>query len=120
MGPTPVSPRLRPWLLLAAFSLLLFLITAATYASLGVVIPAMVADLGWSWQVAFLGFSILGVFTGLSSWLPALLIRRFGVRWTLLGGVTVMAAGLACFARMHSVPVYFLGRRKSVGVAVPA
>ena len=109
MGPPSVSPVYRPWLLLAAFSLLLFLITAATYASLGVVIPAMVADLGWSWQVAFLGYSILGVFTGLSSWLPALLIRRFGVRWTLLGGVTVMAAGLACFARMQGVPVYFLG-----------
>ena len=45
----------RPWLLVAVFSLLLFLITAATYSSLGVVIPAMVPELGWSWEHAFLG-----------------------------------------------------------------
>ncbi|EJL24729.1 cyanate permease [Caulobacter sp. AP07] len=100
---------IRPWLLVAAFSLLLFLITAATYSSLGVVIPAMVPELGWSWEHAFLGFSILGVFTGLSSWLPALLIRRIGVRGTVLVGVAVMAGGLACLSRVHALPIYFLG-----------
>ena len=104
-----LSIRFRPWLLVAAFSLLLFLITAATYSSLGVVIPAMVGELGWSWERAFAGFSILGVFTGLSSWLPALLIRRIGVRGTLLVGVAVMAGGLACLARVHALPIYFLG-----------
>ena len=104
-----VSSPFRPWLLVAAFSLLLFLITAATYSSLGVIIPAMVPELGWSWEHAFLGFSILGVFTGLSSWLPALLIRRIGVRGTVLAGVGVMAAGLACLSRVQALPVYFLG-----------
>jgi MFS family permease len=101
--------RFRPWLLVAAFSLLLFLITAATYSSLGVVIPAMVGELGWSWESAFAGFSILGVFTGLSSWLPALLIRRIGARGVILVGVTVMAGGLACLSRVHALPIYFLG-----------
>ena len=104
-----MTSTFRPWLLVAAFSLLLFLITAATYSSLGVVIPAMVGELGWSWERAFAGFSILGVFTGLSSWLPALLIRRIGVRGTLLVGVAVMAGGLACLARVHALPIYFLG-----------
>jgi MFS family permease len=104
-----VPSAVRPWLLVAAFSLLLFLITAATYSSLGVVIPAMVPELGWSWEHAFLGFSILGVFTGLSSWLPALLIRRIGVRGTVLVGVAVMAGGLACLSRVHALPTYFLG-----------
>jgi MFS family permease len=103
------STHFRPWLLVAAFSLLLFLITAATYSSLGVVIPAMVPELGWSWEHAFLGFTILGVFTGLSSWLPALLIRRIGVRGTVLAGVAVMAGGLACLSRVHALPIYFLG-----------
>ncbi|WP_426044120.1 CynX/NimT family MFS transporter [Caulobacter sp. DWR3-1-2] len=104
-----LSSHFRPWLLVAAFSLLLFLITAATYSSLGIVIPAMVQELGWSWELAFAGFSILGVFTGLSSWLPALLIRRIGVRGTVLAGVAVMAGGLACLARVHALPIYFLG-----------
>lgn len=104
-----MTASFRPWLLVAAFSLLLFLITAATYSSLGVVIPAMVGELKWSWELAFAGFSILGVFTGLSSWLPALLIRRIGVRGTLLVGVAVMAGGLACLARVHALPIYFLG-----------
>jgi MFS family permease len=103
------STRFRPWLLVAVFSLLLFLITAATYSSLGVVIPAMVPELGWSWEHAFLGFTILGVFTGLSSWLPALLIRRIGVRGTILVGVAVMAGGLFCLSRVHALPIYFLG-----------
>lgn len=98
----------RPWLLLAAFSLLLFLITAATYSSLGVVIPAMVPELGWSWEHAFLGFSIMGVATGGSSWLPAILIRRWGVRATLVAGAAVMALGLALLARVQSLPAYFL------------
>ncbi len=106
---TSTALRWRPWLLVAAFSLLLFLITAATYSSLGVVIPAMVPELGWSWEHAFLGFTILGVFTGLSSWLPALLIRRFGVRGAILLGVAVMAGGLACLSRVHALPIYFLG-----------
>lgn len=108
--PTPRAATLwRPWLLVAAFSLLLFLITAATYSSLGVVIPAMVPELGWSWEHAFLGFTILGVFTGLSSWLPAMLIRRIGVRGAILVGVAVMAAGLTCLSRVQALPIYFLG-----------
>ena len=103
------STHWRPWLLVAAFSLLLFLITAATYSSLGVVIPAMVPELGWSWEHGFLGFTILGVFTGLSSWLPAMLIRRIGVRGAILAGVAVMAGGLACLSRVHALPIYYVG-----------
>jgi MFS family permease len=103
------STSFRPWLLVGVFSLLLFLITAATYSSLGIVIPPMVEDLGWSWEHAFAGFTILGVFTGLSSWLPAVVIRRIGVRGTVLAGVAVMAGGLACLARVHALPIYFVG-----------
>ena len=58
-------------------------------------IPAMVPELGWSWQNAFLGFTVMGVATGASSWLPTMLIRRWGVRATLVAGAAVMAAGLA-------------------------
>ena len=101
--------RLRPWIAHGAFSLILFLITAATYSSLGVVLPAMVRDLGWSWGQAGLGFTLMGAATGASSWFPAALIRRFGLRTTLAAGSAVMVAGLAGFAHADSLAAYFAG-----------
>jgi MFS family permease len=100
---------LRRISLLAAFSLLLFLITASTYGSLGVVLPAMIGQLNWSFEKAFLGFSVLGVFTGASSWLPAILIRRIGVRGTLIGGVAILSLGLLGFAGADSIARYYAG-----------
>ncbi len=99
----------RAWLSLAGFGLLLFLITAVTYSSLGVVLPAMVTELGWNWTQAGLGFTLVGVFTGASSFIPAYLIRKFGVRPTLLAGTAVMAAGLACAGLTHGVGLYWFG-----------
>jgi MFS family permease len=99
----------RPWVLVAAFSLVLFLITAATYNALGVVLPAMVKEQGWSWTEAGFGFTLLGAATGGSSFLPPILIRRFGVRATLLCGTAVMSGGFFCLARTHGVGLYFLG-----------
>jgi MFS family permease len=99
----------RPWLLVSAFSLVLFLITASTYSSLGVVLPNMVREERWSWTVAGLGFTLLGGATGASSFIPAFLIRRLGVRPTLAAGTAVMAAGFVCLGVTHGPLVYFLG-----------
>jgi len=99
----------RPWPLVSAFSLVLFLITASTYSSLGVVLPSMVREEGWSWTEAGLGFTLLGAATGVSSFIPAFLIRRLGVRPTLLLGTAVMAAGFVCLGITHGPLVYFLG-----------
>ncbi|WP_066685990.1 CynX/NimT family MFS transporter [Caulobacter sp. CCH9-E1] len=106
---TQTEDRFRPWLLLASFSLLLFLITASTYGSLGVVLPTMIGELKWSFEKAFLGFTVLGVFTGASSWLPAILIRRFGVRGTLLAGAVVLAGGFIGIANAESLLSYYAG-----------
>ena len=103
------STDLRRISLLAGFSLLLFLITASTYGSLGVVLPAMIGELGWSFEQAFLGFSVLGLFTGASSWLPAILIRKIGVRGTLLLGSAVLGAGLLGLAGSESIVRYYVG-----------
>lgn len=103
------STRLRPYIAHGALSLILFLITAATYSSLGVVLPAMVNDLGWSWGQAGLGFTLMGAATGLSSWFPAALIRRFGLRATLAAGSAVMVAGLMGFANAQSIAAYLTG-----------
>lgn len=103
------SAQWRPWLQLAALSLVLFLITAATYSSLGVVLPMMVQDQKWSWTEAGLGFTLLGALTGGSSMLPAWMIRRFGVAATVLFGGAVMVAGFLCLWATNSLWTYWLG-----------
>jgi MFS family permease len=99
----------RAWLTLALVSALFFVITAATFASLGLVLPGMVAELGWDWAEAGLGFSLLGVFCGITAYVPAALIRRFGVRFCLIAGAAVMALAFLCLARADGLTLYFLG-----------
>lgn len=99
----------RPLILLGAFSLLFFLITASTFSSLGVVLPHMVNEMNWSWALAGLGFTLLGAFCGASSFLPAFLIRKVGVRATILLGSAVMVGGFACLATTRGLPLYFIG-----------
>jgi len=99
----------RPWLLVAAFSLIFFLITASTYSSLGIVLPNMVREQHWSYTEGGLGFTLLGVATGGSSFMPAFLIRRLGVRPTLCLGTAVMAAGFVCLSQTRGPMIYFMG-----------
>ena len=99
----------RAWLTLALVSALYFVITAATFASLGLALPAMVAQMHWSWTQAGLGFTLLAVFCGVTSIAPATLIRRFGVRAELLIGSLVMALAFLCLARTDGLLLYFLG-----------
>ena len=108
-SPAPSTTATRAWLLVAAFSLVLFTITAGTYNALGVVLPDMVRDLRFSWTEAGFGFTLLGAATGASSFIPLILIRRIGVRATLLAGTAVMAAGFACLAQAHGLTLYCLG-----------
>ena len=63
----------------------------------------------WSWTEAGMGFTVIGACIGGSSYLPAILIRRFGVRVTLLLGTVLVAACLAALAVTHSLGMYFLG-----------
>ena len=97
------------WAALAALSALFFLITAGTFSSLGVVLPDMVKALHWDWTGAGLGFTLLGLATGLASYAPTVMARRFGVRPTLLLGALVTAAGFLCLAATRSLPLYWLG-----------
>jgi len=99
----------RAWLSLAVLSLMFFLGTAATFTSLGVVLPAMVKELGWNWTAAGFGFSLLGVAYGVTSSVPALMIRRLGVRATLLTGSLVMVVAFLLLAILKGLALYFLG-----------
>ncbi len=116
-----VTSSVRPWIALAALSALFFQITAATFTSLGVVLPAMVAELHWAWSDAGLGFTLLAVACGLASLAPAAVMRTLGVRATLLGGGVVLAAGLALIATSHGTGRYLLGAALAgVGFALAA
>ena len=99
----------RAWATLGLMSALYFIITAATFGSLGLALPAMVGELGWTWTGAGFGFSLLGFLCGITSAVPAALIRRFGVRACLLMGSVVMASAFVCLARTHGLLLYFMG-----------
>ncbi|WP_336980658.1 CynX/NimT family MFS transporter [Altererythrobacter fulvus] len=97
------------YLVLGALALLFFILNACTFNGLGVVLPYMVEELGWSWATAGVGFTLLGIACGLSGLIPALLIRKFGVSRTMLTGGTVLFSGFACLALTYNPFVYFLG-----------
>ena len=99
----------KKFVVLGAFSLLHFLLAACTFNGLGVVLPYMVGELGWTWAAAGMGFTLLGVACGLSALSPALLIRRIGVARTQLIGGGVLALGFGCFAATQASTSYFLG-----------
>jgi MFS family permease len=102
---TPISA----WLTLGSVSLLFFLVTALTFSSLGVVLPAMVGELRWTYSGAGFGFTLLGVFCGITATIPAMLIRRFGVRATLISGGLVMALAFTALAVVHDLTIYLIG-----------
>ena len=100
---------MRAWVTLGAVSVMFFLITATTFSSLGVVLPAMIAELHWSWGGAGTGFSLLGITSGITATIPAAMIRRFGVRPTFVAGSLVMAGAFACLMLTHGLMLYFIG-----------
>ena len=99
----------RAWTTLVLTSALFFIITAATFSSLGLALPAMVAEMGWSWTSAGFGFTLLGFFCGITSAVPASLIRRLGVRANLLAGSVVMGLAFVCLAQADGLLLYFVG-----------
>ena len=83
----------RRWLVLVAVSLMFFFISSATFMSLGLVLPSMMAELKWSQTEAGATFSVLGLACCLASLLPMILVRRVGTRWTMFMGAMMLAVG---------------------------
>ena len=102
------SKPLPPWIPFLALSLLFFLVSAGTFSSLGVVLPAMVDEMKWSWTEAGLGYTLLGVACGLSSLAPAVFIRKVGVRGAIAAGTLLCGTGFAGLALTHSIGVYLV------------
>lgn len=97
------------FVVLGAMSLLYFLLSAGTFNALGVVLPVMVPALGMNWAQAGLGFTLLGVATGIASLVPAMLIRRIGVSLTLIAGAVLLAIGFGCLMIAKSALPYHVG-----------
>jgi MFS family permease len=94
--------------LIFALSLLFFLITATTFASLGVLLPAMIATFEWSWTTAGLGFTVLALATGVFSPVAADALERLGARGLYAGGGAVMALGFGLMAAANGVALYLV------------
>jgi MFS family permease len=85
-----------------------FLVTATTFASLGVLLPAMIAEFRWSWTTAGLGFTALSLLTGVFSPIAAGSLIRLGpVRHYAVAGA-VMAAGYALLGAAAGVVSYLV------------
>ena len=68
-----MAAMFRKWAVFAILVSGFFVLNASTFASLGVVLFVMADDLGWSYTSAGLGFTVLGLAVGLTSFLPAVL-----------------------------------------------
>ncbi len=89
-------------------SLVFFHITATTFASLGVVLPAMINELEWSWTQAGFGFTALALFTGLFSPVAAQTLQRLGLRGNYAAGGALMSAGFAMLAATQGLTLYLV------------
>ena len=97
------------WWLFAIVSLMFFLNTAATYTSLGVALPYMIQDLGWSKGEAGTGFSLLALATGLAAPAPAIVLKRYGIKATYGVGGLLLTAGGVLLATTTSLFQYYCG-----------
>ncbi len=100
---------MNPWIPFAIVSAFFFYVNAATFTSLGVALPYMIDDLGWSYTEAGAGFSLLALMVGLSAMVPAWIIRRGGIKATFLVGAGIMSTGFAFLATTNTLTQYFIG-----------
>jgi cyanate permease len=112
----PRSLSADPRLTFVSLSLLFFLVSAGAFSSLGVVLPAMVAELKWNWTQAGMGYTLLGVACGLASFLPAILIRRIGVSGAMGVGTLLLVGGFGLLATAQEIWQY-LGGTLMIGTA---
>ena len=99
----------KRWWMFALASAFFFFITAATFSSLGVVLPYMIEEFSWSWSQAGTGFSLLALLVGLAGTLPAWTIRRFGIKATYVIGSAIMACGFVLISTGTGLYQYWLG-----------
>lgn len=102
------------WKLLAGLCAIYFLTTGSLFYGFGVVLPAMIADMGWSRTEASVGFSVLALVMGMSGPVVAIAVKRFSARRTIaLGGVMAALGALSVYHTAGLLQYYL-----SVGVLI--
>lgn len=100
------APGGRAWSLVAALSLIAFAIIGGTLTSLGVYLPVLQREFGWS-ETAMGGLPVamlLGMSAG--NLVVGRLMARLGIRGTLAVGIIAAAIGWAAAARAGSLPSF--------------
>jgi MFS family permease len=98
----------RKWLVLVAVSLSLLFGSGTTFPSMGVPLFAMAQELHWSNAAAGSAFLTLGVVTSAFSLAPMVLIPRIGARWTVAGGMALLAVGFFLASAVHTLWTFYI------------
>jgi len=106
------------WVVLATLSLVYFLMIGTIFYGFGVVLAPMTKALGWSRAEAALGFSIMGLGSGLFGPPVALLIHRIGTRATIFAGGFVSAAGALLTWHSSSLATFYCGAGLLLGLGM--
>ena len=106
------------WKLLAGLSLIYFLAIGLTFSGVGVVLPSMVDEFGWSRAEMGAGFALIAVIYGLSGPMVAYVIGRIGNRWTIFFGGFVNAAGAMTTYYTASLWQFYLGAGVMMGIGM--
>jgi MFS family permease len=78
-----------------------------TYYLIGGLGQDIAAELGWSTEIIYGGFSVALVVMGVASRATGRLIDRYGGRHVMVSGSLLNAAGAACLAVCHDLTIYF-------------
>ena len=106
------------WKLLVGLCGIYFLTTGSVFYGFGVVLPAMIADMGWSRTEASVGFSVLALVVGMAGPVVAMAIKRFGARRTIALGGVMAAAGAISVYFTTSLLQYYLSVGFLVGIGM--
>ncbi len=82
--------------------------SATTFSTMGIVLFAMLRDLGWSETVAGGAFTTLILVCCVAHLLPVPLMARIGARWTIVSGGLILAIGFVVAYATHSFVTFYV------------
>jgi MFS family permease len=82
--------------------------SATTFSTMGIVLFAMLRDLGWSETVAGGAFTTLILVCCVAHLLPVPMMARIGARWTIVSGGIILATGFIVAYATHSFVTFYV------------